>query len=409
MLQSSSRTPRDWPGNLLTSKMANASSAVGSSNGEGVLFLLDHLPRVWTSLQELEFRLCRALKAGGVLPILVFSEDCDKGLKERFESAGAVVVSANYGHGTLAYFRHIRELVRKYHVRTIYIDSFPWHGPMPWMARLSGVRRIIHTNGDGGVLRARSWKKALITLRNVVMSWPTTRIITWSQFVRRQMVGVSPSKIELVYGGIDTARFAPDPAVRERWVKRFAIPASDVIIAHIAFLKAIKRPQIVIQACSLLKRSGVSFQLFMAGDGEMKSQLEDLCQKLAIEERVHWLGKWAEPESLLQASDIFVLASVGEAFGFVTVEAMACGVPVVGTGIGATGELVEEGITGLLAAPDDASSFATALGRLAKDATLRREMAKQGPEVVRQRFTVDTAVENVMKVFEHAGFRFKQS
>jgi len=375
------------------------------SEQEGVLFVLDHFPRVWTSLQELEFRLCRALHAGGLLPVVVFSEECSPELRNRFASSGAVVLAANYQHGAWAYYRLIGDLARRYNVRTAYLDSFSFHGVMPWMVRLHGIRRIIHTNADGGVSKSRSWKRMLVTVRNAFMSWPTTLIITWSEFIRRQTIrsGVPLGKIELVYGGIDTSRFFPNPAGRAKWVERFGIPAGDLIISSIAFLKPIKRPEIVIEAGGLLAKTGIPFQLFMAGDGPMQSQLQARCRELGIDGRVHWLGKWSEPQALLQASDVFVLATVGEAFGFVVAEALACGVPVVAARSGAIPELVEEGRTGLLAAPNDPASFASAIERLAQDPTLRRAMAARGPQTVRQKFTVGMTVENTIRVFERVG------
>jgi glycosyltransferase involved in cell wall biosynthesis len=103
---------------------------------------------------------------------------------------------------------------------------------------------------------------------------------------------------------------------------------------------------------------------------------------------------------LLQASDIFVLASVGEAFGLVLAEAMACGVPVVGSRSGAIGELVEDGRTGLLATPLDAGSFAAAIERLIADPARRRAMGLAGLERVRRRFTVEREVQETMRIYE---------
>jgi glycosyltransferase involved in cell wall biosynthesis len=106
----------------------------------------------------------------------------------------------------------------------------------------------------------------------------------------------------------------------------------------------------------------------------MLSDLKRLGEQLGVADRICWLGNVAEPKALLQASDIFLLASVGEAFGLVLAEAMACGVPIVGSRSGSLTEVVEEERTGLLAPPHDAAGFADSIEHLAQDRRLRQEM-----------------------------------
>jgi glycosyltransferase involved in cell wall biosynthesis len=108
----------------------------------------------------------------------------------------------------------------------------------------------------------------------------------------------------------------------------------------------------------------------------------------------------SDPSTLLQASDIFVLASVGEAFGLVLAEAMACGLPVVGSRSGSLIEVVEDGNTGLLSTPLDAVAFADAIERLSRDVPRRKEMAARGIERVKTHFTVDLAVVKTIDIYE---------
>jgi glycosyltransferase involved in cell wall biosynthesis len=107
-----------------------------------------------------------------------------------------------------------------------------------------------------------------------------------------------------------------------------------------------------------------------------------------------------DPKTLLQASDIFVLASVGEAFGLVLTEAMACEVPVVGSRSGSLMEVVEDGRTGLLATPLDAVAFAEKIERLSRDLPARKEMAAQALHRVRTHFTVEIAVLGLIAIYE---------
>jgi len=280
---------------------------------------------------------------------------------------------------------------------------------MPWLVRTRGIRQILHCNGDGGIAGSRGLKRAAIKLHHRAMSWPTRHIVAWSQFVKQQMLatGISDRKVTVAFGGIDTARFKPDRSVRKEWVKRFNLSEEDTIVSTISFLRRIKNPQTILEACGLLAKRALPFHLFVAGDGEMLPELQNRCRQMGIAERVHWLGKFPQPETLLQASDIFVLASIGEAFGFVTVEAMACGVPVVASRAGATPELVQDGATGLLVNPLDPDAFADAIERLLENRDLRRQMGARGPAIVRDRFQVDKAVENWMQEFARVGLNLK--
>ena len=132
----------------------------------------------------------------------------------------------------------------------------------------------------------------------------------------------------------------------------------------------------------------------------MLTDLQKLVADVGVADKIHWLGYRADPKSLLQASDIFLLASTGEAFGLVLTEAMACGVPVVGSRSGAIPEIVEDGITGLLATPRDAVSFADAIEKLARDERLRKAMGAKGRARVQEKFSVARDAEDTLQIYE---------
>jgi glycosyltransferase involved in cell wall biosynthesis len=172
-----------------------------------------------------------------------------------------------------------------------------------------------------------------------------------------------------------------------------------VIVSTVSYLRPFKNPQVLVETWHELRKRDVSARLFVAGDGDMLPDLKGLAERLGVANRVHWLGNVADPKALLQASDIFVLASVGEAFGLVLAEAMACGLPVVGSRSGSIMEVVEDGRTGLLCTPLDAIAFAEAIERLGRDVPLRTEMAARAVTRVRERFTVDIAVEKTIDIY----------
>jgi len=150
----------------------------------------------------------------------------------------------------------------------------------------------------------------------------------------------------------------------------------------------------------LLAKRMLSFKLLVGGDGAMLEELRNLANDLGVADRIHWLGYCDDPSTLLQATDIFVLASTGEAFGLVTAEAMACGVPVVGSRSGATPEIVADGVSGLLATPRDEVSFADAIEKIARDYTLRRAMSMRGLARVREEFNVERDADETLQIYQ---------
>jgi glycosyltransferase involved in cell wall biosynthesis len=171
-------------------------------------------------------------------------------------------------------------------------------------------------------------------------------------------------------------------------------------MSTVTLLRPFKSPETLVEACAVLAQRGVPARLFVAGDGAMLADLKQLSKRLGTDDRIHWLGFSRDPTGLLQASDVFLLASVGEAGGFVLSEAMGCGVPIVGSRSGVIPECVEEGRTGLLATPRDPVSFADAIQKLAGDESLRRTMSANSRARMLHGFTTDINVRRTLDVYE---------
>jgi len=371
--------------------------------GQVLAMLLDCALRTWGSREDLWLQFSQALIARGVRPLLVFSETPVEDLRNRFRASGVEVEAINYGKGALHYYRELGPLVRKYSVSAVHIAFFDYFSLIPWLARLSGVRCIVYQERNPGVLQARSWKKQLLRLRTRAVALPMTRVIAISDFIRHQLieVGIPERKVSLVYHGVDTRRYSPDPVARARLTTEFAIRPEEIVLTALTYMnRPHKNVDTILEACSQLKRRGLPVRLFMIGEGQMRPELQALGQKLGIEDRVHWLGHIPDPIPVLQGSDLFLMVSEGEGFGLALAEAMACGVAGVAARSGALPELVEDGTSGLLVPPRDATALADAIQKLAGNERLRREMAQRGLERVRRKFTVPGSIENVVKVYE---------
>jgi glycosyltransferase involved in cell wall biosynthesis len=374
----------------------------GKTRPKAVAFLADYSPRHWRNQDACRLGVCRALKERNIESVVVYSEELTNEVSDVMRANGVKTATLSLSKGLIGYYRGLARLVREHSIEMAQIEYFDYFAPVAWLARLAGMRQIVFMDRNSGEWRPTSWKSHLVRLRARLACRPMTHLIAISDFIRNRLVmlGVAPQKITRVYLGVDLERYAPDPAARGKLGEALGFGSEDLIIAAVMQLLPWKHPAVVVESCGLLAKRGIPVRLLMAGDGPLRTRLEVLSRELGIGDRVHWLGHYARPERVMQASDVFVLPSVGEAFGLVLAEAMACGLPVVGSRSGAIGEVVEDGTTGLLVTPQSPEAFADAMEKLADDVSLRRRMGAAGRERAQRLFSVETHVRNMLKVYE---------
>ncbi len=366
-----------------------------------VAFLLNFPAAVWGTRDDMLLALCQALTARGGIPVLVTAAQPPDASRRRYQATGARVETINYEHGLLPYATHLRRLIRRYSIDTVHLRYFVHWTELQWLARVLGVRNIIVTDAESGVQTTVAWRRTLLQLRSRTLTHPTGRMIAISDFVRQRLVGadIREEKIVVIHNGVDAEYYRPNSEMRECWAREFSIVPDEVIVATACALLPSKGVGTLLESVALLIRDGVSARLFVAGNGPLRGQLEEMSRQLGIAGRTHLLG-YVNPRPLMQACDIFVLASIGEAFGNVLTEAMACGAPVVATRSGGIPEVVTDGETGLLVPPSNPSAFADAIRTLAGRPDLRQEMGRRGRERVCDQFTLEQFAVKTLRLYE---------
>jgi glycosyltransferase involved in cell wall biosynthesis len=141
--------------------------------------------------------------------------------------------------------------------------------------------------------------------------------------------------------------------------------------------------------------------LYVIGKDPNQEAMHRLCQRMKVENHVRYLGGLPHSEVLnhfIQA-DIFVMPSLIEGFGIVFLEAMAAGVPVIGSNVGGTRELIRDGVNGFLVKPLDIQGLAHKICVLLENKSLREQFISQGHQTVR-RFTVKQMIEETVSYYE---------
>ncbi len=181
-------------------------------------------------------------------------------------------------------------------------------------------------------------------------------------------------RIEVIRPGIELQRFRPERA-NGREVASLRKGGSRVI-GTVARLVEQKAVQVLLDAAGRLIGEGLDLRVLIVGDGPQQTMLQGRVKQLGIDEKVDFLGYREDVVSAYAAMDVFVLPSRFEGFGIVFLEAMAMGVPVVGTRVVGSEEAVQEGKTGLLVQSDDAPALAAAVRRLLEDPDLARKLRR---------------------------------
>jgi glycosyltransferase involved in cell wall biosynthesis len=223
-------------------------------------------------------------------------------------------------------------------------------------------------------------------------------VITVSRHSRMELIkaGVPPERIHVIYEGVAKPRRTDGH--REAW------PETGLRLLHLGRLEARKRPEVAIDALASLHRSGERASLVIAGDGQLRGELEQRAATLGLVDSVRFLGTVSEQEKwrLYDSADVLLFASMLEGFGLVVAEAQSRGVPVVAAAGTATAEALDPGQSGLLTAPDG-DAFAAAVKTLA-DPHTRKQMSERAARFAR-RFDWDACAEGVAQVYRELAQR----
>ncbi len=193
--------------------------------------------------------------------------------------------------------------------------------------------------------------------------------------------GIDPGKLAVIHNGIDTSRFSPPGSGEEKASlrARFSVPAGNFVVTIVAALRPEKNHEMFLEAAAKVSSQVTDCTFLIVGEGQEAGKLQRLSRELSLEGSVRFMGLRDDVADILAVSDACVLCSypVVETFPLSVLEAMACGLPVVATGVGSIPEMLGNGEEGLIVPSGDIEALSGALIRLARDASLGREMGKK--------------------------------
>ncbi|HYP38960.1 MAG TPA: glycosyltransferase family 4 protein [Chloroflexia bacterium] len=216
----------------------------------------------------------------------------------------------------------------------------------------------------------------------------------------RARYGISPV---VVYNGVDLERFTPDGARDGEVLAKYGLEAPSLerpALLYAGRLVRWKGVEYLIKALPLVAPK--STVLWIAGEGTYEGTLRELAERLGVAGRVRFLGKVEQDElaALYRSCAMLVATSfVNETFGMALCEAMACGTAVVASNFGGFKEVVEAGVTGLLARPQDQGDLAQKINSLLANPAMAREMGRAGRERVLTTFSWEAVADRLEEVY----------
>ncbi|GGH42261.1 N-acetyl-alpha-D-glucosaminyl L-malate synthase BshA [Paenibacillus silvae] len=201
--------------------------------------------------------------------------------------------------------------------------------------------------------------------------------------------------IDLTYNFIDKRVYYPRDAASLR--RDFAAP-DEKILMHISNFRPVKRTQDVVEVFRQVQEQ-VPAKLLFVGEGPDLPKIQCKIKELGLSDKVHFLGRQDDIAQVISMADILMLPSEKESFGLVALEAMACGVPTIGSEAGGIPELVLHGKTGFLSPIGDTKSMAENAIRLLTNERLAADMREACLQRAHHDFCNDSIRHNYEQIY----------
>jgi glycosyltransferase involved in cell wall biosynthesis len=257
-----------------------------------------------------------------------------------------------------------------------------------------GVRTVMHMHGSDFHLYYRPlppWYKRAI----VAVLRRCARVVVigdfWRGFVAQEL-GLDPARIVLIHNG------APRPAAA------YPVPNKSPKLLMLGELGPRKGTPELIAALATPELRGKSWAATLAGNGPVDKYRAEVAA-LGLADRI-FLPGWqsgTQVKALLGEADLFVLPSRQEGLPVAILEAMAGGAAVIATPVGAIGDAIIDGETGLLVQPGDVAGLAAALARLVDDVALRQRLAANARDRFEAMFTIDRTADATAAMYRAIG------
>lgn len=230
------------------------------------------------------------------------------------------------------------------------------------------------------------------------------RVIAISEEVEKHLktdFKVREKEIRVIHNGIDLEKFNPAKGGTESKIeikRKFGLQDAP-IVGIVARLSDVKGHTYLIEAMKAVLEKIPGAQLLIVGEGKMKGELQNLSSNLGIEKNVFFIPAVMDTTDVLSIMDLFILPSLKEGLGLSLMEAMACGLAVIGSDVGGIRSLIQHGYNGILVKPADTQGISAAILELLKDKVKRKSLGDNARIFMKQNFSQEKMVLETERVY----------
>ena len=294
----------------------------------------------------------------------------------------------------LALAVRMHEVVRTHRLDLLHVHYAIPHATSAWIAREmledsgSGVRIATTLHGTDITLVGQDPSFHAIAKFSIERSDALTAV---SEYLRRETFnafGCTGCAVEVIHNFID-----PDVYDRRKYAVtiRDQVPAGRKVLMHISNFRPVKRVRDVVRIFAHVARAMPSV-LVMVGDGPERVTAEKEAEALGVSDQTMFLGRLDAIAPLLAGADLFLLPTERESFGLSALEALACGVPVIGARAGGLPEVVQDGVTGVLRDVGDVEGMSAAAVDILSSSDKWHAMSEAAAADARERFSQNDKV-----------------
>lgn len=304
----------------------------------------------------------------------------------------------------LALAVRMHEVVRSHQLDLLHVHYAIPHATSAWIAREmlreggSDVKVITTLHGTDITIVGQDRSFHPITKFSIEKS---DRITAVSRYLRQETFfafGCTGCQVDVIYNFIDPTiydRAKYPPVLRDQ------LDGGRRVLMHISNFRAVKRVRDIVRIFARV-REAMPSALVMVGDGPDRVDAEEEARELGVDRDVSFLGKIESVAPLLAGADLFLLPSRTESFGLSALEALASGVPVVGSRGGGLPEVVTDGVTGALRDVGDVDAMAAASIEILSDRERWETMSRDAAADARARFSRDDIVAQYELLYQDA-------
>jgi glycosyltransferase involved in cell wall biosynthesis len=271
------------------------------------------------------------------------------------------------------------------------------HAHMPKAHVLAGLAANITNRPVVATIHEKTLTTHELGIKQVVGSHLI--VICQEAYMQARTLGVAEKEVSYIKNGVNLDKFTPnsDGALLRQAI---GAPPEAPLIGFVGRLSWEKGPDQFIHAATVVHRHRPDAHFVLVGEGQMTHDLKHLIQDMHLQDNVHLAGLWESPWQVYPAFDILAQTSRTEGMPFALLEGMACGVPVVAIGVGGVLEIVQVGVTGLIAGPGNWEGIAHAIMYLLDHTEHRQAMAKAARQRAEATFDLKNSVRETAVLFE---------